>query len=91
MYQPGARHGNADASSGRRCRTCTFCQSGVDGRGGGGVKTRVTAVVETPSADGPVSEIWNPSELAAAQATDAELAVVHGWRIESEEHPLDVM
>ena len=57
IYRPGARHRNADALSRRRCRTCTFCQSGVDG---GKVKTRVTGVVETTSAGGPVSEVWNP-------------------------------
>ena len=42
-------------------------------------------MVETPCADGPVSEVWNPIALAAAQATDPELAVVHGWRTELEE------
>ena len=52
------------------------------------METRDTGVVETPSAGSTVSEVWNPIELVAAQATDPELAVVHGWRIESEElHP----
>ena len=56
MYRPGARSSNADALSRRRCRTCTFCQRGTDE---GEVETRVTEVVETQSAVGPVSEVWN--------------------------------
>ena len=84
IYRPGARHRKADALFRRRCRTCTVCQSGVDG---GEVEDKVTGVVETPSAGSTVSEVWKPIELAAAQATDPELAVVHGWRTESEELP----
>ena len=50
-------------------------------------EARDAGVLEEPSAVKPadVVEAWNPAELAAAQAIDLELAVVYGWRLESED------
>ena len=61
-------------------------------RGGppnGDIEIRAAEVVETPAAAKSMQtpERWVPAELAKAQAVDPELAVICGWRLDSEDPP----
>ena len=63
-----------------------FCHGGPPN---GDLENRAAEVVVTPAAAQSVQILgdWAPAELVKAQAVDPELAVICGWRLNSEDPP----
>ena len=86
VYRLESRHWNADALSRRSCRTCVFNRGDPSLEN---LEYRVAEVIRTPVVAETVDthDTWALAKLSKAQAVDPELAVVYGWRADSEYPP----